>query len=292
MPLSVEQGFEAFHKKLVPLPGEHAKAISHKGSVHSCMENNYGCTKFFETGSFGNGTGVRQYSDTDYFAVCDAKKLANGSGYALNKIKESLQYTFHSTQGIGVNTPAVRLQFGQHASETLEVTPAAFAGIVDTPLGKKASYWIPDYENGWMSSSPDAHNAYVRRENDRLGGMVKSLIQFVKAWKFYLDVPIVSFYLELRVTKYCETEKVIRYDEDISRFFDWLEKNGLPNMQDPMGISGLVHPCTTDAKKEIALSRLATAASRARKAVEFKTSNPSEAFRYWDYIFDNKFPAR
>jgi hypothetical protein len=39
------------------------------------MENNYGHTKFFETGSFGSGTGVHHHSDTDYFAVCDAKKI-------------------------------------------------------------------------------------------------------------------------------------------------------------------------------------------------------------------------
>jgi len=292
MALTVEQGFAALQRKLVPNAGEHEKAASHKDSVRRCMENNYGCNKFFETGSFGGGTGVRHYSDTDYFATCDAKKLTNNSGYTLGKIREALQYTFHSTQGIGVNTPAVRLQFGQYASETLEVIPAAFRGIVDTQVGKKASYWIPDYDNGWMESSPDAHNAYVRRENDRLGGMVKPLIQFVKAWKFFMDVPILSFYLELRITKYCETEKVIRYDEDVSRVFNMLENNNLASMQDPMGISGLVHPCSTGSKKETALSKLATAASRARKAVELKVSKPDDAFYYWDLVFDHKFPAR
>jgi len=292
MPLTVNEGYEALLKRLAPHSTEQQKAKSHKDSVERCMINNFGCYQFPETGSFGNGTGVRHHSDTDYFAVCDAKKLTSNSTYTLGKVREALQNTFHSTDGIGVNTPAVRLQFGQYASEVLEVTPCTFAGLQDTPLGKKASYYIPDYDSGWMLSSPLAHNAYVKSQDDRLGGKLKPLIRLIKAWKYYNEVPILSFYLELRVAKYAEGEKNINYGTAVKRIFEYLENISLANMQDPMEISGYVRPCQTEAKKTAALSKLSTAATRAKKASEFAERNVDEAFRNLDLLYNYNFPAR
>jgi len=57
-------------------------------------------------------------------------------------------------------------------------------------------YDIADGAGGWMKTSPDAHNAYVRDIDDPLGGKVKPLIRFLKAGKCFKDVPISSFYLD------------------------------------------------------------------------------------------------
>ena len=292
MAKTLAEGFETFLKRLVPLNSEHEKAASHRQSVESCMINNFGCYNFFETGSFGNNTGIRHYSDTDYFAVCASAKFFNDSGSTLRKTKEALQGTFWKTIGIEVRTPAVRIPFGNYASETLELTPCTFNGTVTTPVGSHASYDIPNYEGGWMKSSPQAHNAYVRKENDRLGGKLKPLIQLIKAWKYYHSVPISSFYLELRITKYAEGEKDIIYDIDIKRFIKWLFDNNLPSIQDPMGISGYVSACNTDFKKTEALSKLATAHSRAEKAYAKRESDLDNCYYWWNLFFNDKFPSR
>lgn len=268
MPKSLEQGFTTYLSWLAPLSTEQDKAKSHKDSVKSCMENNFGCYNFFETGSFGNGTGVRHYSDTDYFAVCSTKNLKENSGSTLRQVKEALQTTFWQTKNIAVSTPSVQIPFGTYASEMLEVTPCDFGGMVNTPVGSKASYQIPDFDNGWMNSSPQAHNAYVAREDTRLSGKLKPLIQLVKAWKFVNNAPITSFYLELRVTKYAEGEKSIVYDIDLQRVMNHLEDIKLASIIDPMGISGYVRACESDAKKTDALSKLSTGATRAKKAYE------------------------
>ena len=63
-----------------------------------------------------------------------------------------------------------------------------------------------------MKSSPKAHTDYVKQEDERLKGKLKPLIRLLKAWKFYNNVPIRSFYLELRAAKYAESEKSIVYD--------------------------------------------------------------------------------
>jgi hypothetical protein len=291
MALTVSQGFDTFLTRLAPLTSEHDKAKSHKDSVKGCMENNFKCYDFFETGSFGGGTGIRHHSDTDYFAVCPNDEVWTDSGYTLRKVRDALQNTFPRTPEIGVNTPAVKIPFGQYASETLELTPATFNGLVETPVGSKPSYNIPDFNDGWMKSSPLAHNAYVKREHDRLNSKVKPLIQLIKAWKYYQNVPISSFYLELRVTKYAEGETSIIYDIDVYRVFSHLENIALANLQDPMGISGYVKACKTDAQKETATSKLATAASRSKKAYENR-EKPDDAFYWWNLLYNDLFPAR
>src|SRR5947209_5847805 len=80
---------------------------------------------------------------------------------------------------------------------------------------------------GWMRSSPDAHNDYVRSIDNKHTGKVKPLIRFIKAWKFFKQVPISSFYLELRVAKYADGETDIIYAYDVQRLFDMLYRNNL-----------------------------------------------------------------
>jgi hypothetical protein len=292
MAKTLEQGFDTFLSWIAPLSTEQDKAKSHKDSVRSCLEKNFDCYEFPEIGSFGNGTGVRHFSDTDYLAVCPTKNLTKVSSTTLRKFKEALQQTFWQTKGIEVNTPSVLIPFGQYASENIEVTPCDFVGLVETPVGKKASYEIPNFDDGWMQSSPTAHNAYVRREDNRLGGMLKPLIRLIKAWKFFNNVSITSFYLELRITKYAEDEKSIVYDYDIKRIMKILNDNSLASIQDPMGISGYVRACSTEAKKSDALSKLATGLSRAEKAVDKRESDLNKAFEWWNMFFNGQFPNR
>jgi hypothetical protein len=292
MAKTIEQGFETLITRLAPLQSEHETAASHKGSVRSCFENNFDCYEFFETGSFGNGTGVRHYSDTDYFAVCPTDKISSNSATALRDAKEALQETFWNTDEIEVKTPSVRIEFGTHASETLEVTPSRFNGMIDSPVGSKPYYDIPDFGGGWMQSSPKAHNAYVNKENIRLNSKVKPLIQLIKAWKFYNSVPISSFYLELRVAKYAEGENSIFYDIDVRHIMKKLFDNNLAAIQDPMGISGYVSACSSDAKLEDALSKLNTGFTRADKAYDNRNDDIDKAFEWWDKFFNGKFPSR
>lgn len=292
MAKTLEEGFNTFLSWLVPLTSEHDKAAKHKDSVYGCLEKNFDCYKLFETGSFGNGTGVRHYSDTDYFGVCRTNKLKENSASTLRLVREALQSTFWQTSGIEVRTPAVQIPFGTYASENLEVTPCDYQGLIDTPVGNKAKYHIADGSGGWMYASPDAHNAYVRQQNDRLDGKLKPLIQLVKAWKFYNNVPISSFYLELRTAKYAEKESVIFYDIDLTCVIQMLDNKQLASIRDPMGVSGQVDACSTAAKKETSLSRLATARSRADKAFAEREGNLDNCFYWWNLLFNDGFPTR
>jgi hypothetical protein len=250
--------------------------------------SNFDTRRFFRTGSFGNGTSIAGYSDVDYFASIPGEHLTANSNSTLQKVKAALAERFPRTV-VGVRCPGVIVPFGNKVSETTEVVPAGY-------LGKTKSdyklYRIADGGGGWQRSSPDSHNAYVRQVNKGLGNKAKPLIRFVKAWKFLRAVPISSFYLELRIAKYLEGESSIQYDWDVSRILNWLDHHGLPAVQDPVGISGLVYPCNTEAHLEDAKSKLATAATRARKARVAETAGKTKwSFGWWDLLYAGKFPS-
>ena len=285
---TVHQGFVEFEKQLTPTAGESAAAKSHRTSIEACLKSNFGMTRFFRTGSFGNGTSISGYSDVDYFAEIPTCNLNGNSTKTLSRVRDALDKRFPNT-GVRVSCPAVLVPFGTDAKESTEVTPADY--VEDTEDDHKV-YKIPDCSDGWMKSSPDAHNAYVREVNEDLGRKVKPLIRFIKAWKCYRNVPISSFYLELRVTKFVEGESSITYDKDVKRVFSYLDSIGLANMRDPMGISGSISPCSTDAKLEEAKSKLSTALTRAQKAYEARLSrNIEQAFSWWDLLYDGNFPS-
>jgi hypothetical protein len=114
----------------------------------------------------------------------------------------------------------------------------------------------------------------------------------MKAWKFYNNVPITSFYLELRLTKYAEGRTSIVYDLDIRNILKLLHDNQLPRLQDPMGFSGYVWPCKTEARRRNALSKLATGYGRAVNACTCRIARPDLAFEWWQKFFSYEFPAR
>ncbi|MFO0203366.1 MAG: nucleotidyltransferase, partial [Alphaproteobacteria bacterium] len=178
--------------------------------------------------------------------------------------------------------------FGTVASATTEVLPADYLKEDHSfPV-----YDIPDCDGTWMHASPDAHNAYVRMVDNKLGGKVKPLIRFIKAWKYLRSVPISSFYLELRVAHYAYKEKSIVYDIDVKRVLCMLRDCSLASMRDPMGISGLISPCKTSVILSDALSKLNTAATRAEKARDAEAAKKtSEAFAWWRLLYDDHFPT-
>lgn len=187
-----------------------------------------------------------------------------------------------------MSCPAVVLPFGTSPSETTEVVPADYVAEENN----FSVYEIPDCDGGWMRASPDAHNAFVRQLDQRLGGKLKPLIRFVKAWKCYRQVPISSFYIELRVANFMRDDSSIIYDIDLNTVFRKLYDCGLTVMQDPMGISGHIPAAKSAARLADARSKLETAATRAEKArAAALRGATAEAFGWWRLLFDDNFPS-
>lgn len=290
MAKTVEEGFREFLQKLTPTATETAAAKSHRASVEACLKANFGISRFFRSGSFGNGTSIRGYSDVDYFASIPHSNISHIADDALMEVWEVLDNRFPVT-GVAIKRPAIYLPFGTDASESTDVVPAKYE---DSDEDDNLIYKIPnpiEGKGGWILASPDAHNNYIDNVNEELSKKVKPLIRFIKAWKYYRNVPIFSFYLEMFVARYAYSEKSIVYSIDIQSILDKLWQNQLSAIQDPIGISGYIYPCVNDAYKEDALSKLLTASIRADKAREAEEKNDiKEAFEWWDKLYDYEFP--
>lgn len=286
MPRTIAEGFRDFHTTLTPSDYESAAATSHRDSIKTRLETDFRMCRFWRIGSFGNGTSISGYSDVDYMASFPTDKFSSNSSTSLAKVRGSLAARFPNT-GVRVSCPAVVVPFGTEAKETTEVTVADYLRSANGFM----IYDIPDCSGGWMEASPDAHNAYVRMINDKLSYQVKPLIRFIKAWKYFNAVPISSFYLEMRVAKYAAEEKSILYSIDVKRIFALLDRLKLASVQDPMGISGYIKACKSEADKIASISKVSTALTRAETAREVEDAGRiSEAFEWWDKVFAYRFP--
>lgn len=164
MATTVDEGFRDFLSRLTPSGSESEAAKKHRESIRKCLDSDLGLHAFFRSGSFGNGTSIRGYSDVDYFASIHHESIPDNSTWFLTKVKNALDKRFPNT-GVHVNTPAVVVPFGKDGNETTEVVPARY---VRKTSDEHRVYDIANGSDGWMRSSPEAHSAYVAATDSKL----------------------------------------------------------------------------------------------------------------------------
>ncbi len=287
---TVNAAFDTFVDRLTPTKAQREAGASHRSSVKAALESKLTINGYFETGSFSHGTGVRGYSDIDVL-VSIAGGKPDSSYTALTWVKDALEARFPRTQ-VQVRRPAVVVRFAA-GYETWEVIPG-----FSTPKGDKTQmvYDIPGPKSGsgWIDSAPREHLRYVNECNKEPRiGVAKDLARLIKAWKYYRDVPISSFYLEMRCAQYVASLTTYIHVYDVCYLLEKLARNELAAMSDPKKATGLIRACSSDAKREVALSRLNTAAGRARKALDaYRGNRFDQCFDQLNLLFAGKFPAR
>jgi hypothetical protein len=286
MAKTVAEAFDVLLSRIPPSEAVTETARRHRQSIEDCLRANLNVQKFMPVGSFGHGTNIPRFSDIDFFLVTPEDELSANSPTALRQVKNVLGRRFWATD-VRVSSPAVLVLFGGSSgssSERFEVTPA-YADNED-----KGVYWIPDGVKDWMLAAPRAHNAYVNQVNDRLNKRAKRLIRLTKLWNGVSRARLKSIYIELRVAKGLDGVDQINYAVELAAAFRRMHQTGLAAMQDPIGYTGLIPPCS-DARKAEVLSKLKTALTRAEKALEADAAGKVRvAFYWWNYVFEDRFP--
>lgn len=286
---TVAEGFEVFLQRLVPTEAERAARARHRGSVESCLSRRLDVQRYREIGSFTHGTGVHTYVDADLLVSFGTARPVS-SDTALTWVKDALQAGFPYTS-VQIRRPAVVVNFASGA-ERWEITPGFLQAKTD---GDPFVYSIPAADSGFMSSAPLEHLAYVNEANSTAGvsGGTKKLARLMKAWKYYNNVPMSSFYLEMRAAQHMRTQSSWSAVWDVCLLFEKLEEHQLAAMNDPKGVASHFHACSSEFRRTESLSRLSTAATRARKAADAATTGQiNNAFTYLDYLFAGNFPSR
>lgn len=288
MARTVDEGFATFLERLTPTAAQRAAAAKHRSSVEGSIEQSLTVKRYREIGSFGHGTGVRGHTDVDLLVSLHNKPLSSDT--ALTWIKNALSATFPYT-AVSVRRPAVVVDFAG-GDERWEIVPAFLRSRSD---GDPYVYDIPGAATGWMLSAPAEHIEWVNEINRQSGisGGAKKLARLLKAWKYYNNVPVSSFYLEMRAAQYMATQTSFVAIWDICGVLEHLHSIGLAAMNDPREAAGRFDACSSEAKKADALSKLSTGATRARKALDaHRDSKTDLAFSCLDLLFGGNFPAR
>ncbi|MFF4263014.1 nucleotidyltransferase [Streptomyces virginiae] len=279
---TVHQGFSELVSKLTPTASQFSAAVTHRREIEGCLENRLGIYRLFETGSLKHGTGVRGHSDSDLMVSLKGERPTSDT--ALDRVKSALvaRYPFSN---IRISRPAVVCKF---LNGDVEITPAYVR-----PDG--LSYWIPAPGGDWIISAPAEHNKYVTEINTRIdvAGGAKHMARLLKGWKYFNDVPISSFYLEMRAAEYISTQSSVVWVYDLCTIFERLQSHGLAAMNDPKGVSGRIRPCSSSYSNSVALGRVNVAAREARKALQsYELDDHAAAFSSLNRVFGGKFPSR
>lgn len=275
MSQDVEQYLTDLARRWTPPEGHFAAHTRHRAAIQQALELRCGIFGMFETGSLRHGTAIRKYSDADYFVSMMGNRPSPGT--ALLNVKDALQGRFQYTS-VQTRRPAVKCLFA-NGTETVEIVPAY-------PIGD-GDYWIPDPDGTWMRSNPKNHNEYVNAANKDPLGSAKRLARLAKVWKYQRQVPVSSFYLEMRAAQYVNGITTWLAWVDLPAFFNSLESHELADMNDPSGQGARISACSSAASKREALSKLSTAASRARRAKkEVGQGYDAAAQTYFALLFD------
>lgn len=286
--LTVEQGYSRFLQALVPTATDRQKAAAHRASVQGTLDLHLNTVLTFESGSFRHGTGVRGYSDVDVLVWLKLPRPTD-SDTALSAVRAGLKSRFPYTP-VQVRRPAVRVEFAA-AAERWEVIPAYLNRL---SADGYFVYDIPGPNGGWITTAPKAHLDYVNAsDGPTTAGATKKLARLLKAWKYFQDVPVSSFYLEMRAAEHIRTQRAFLPVWDVSQVLNKLSQHQLAAMNDPMGVAGRILACSSPATRTEALSKLATATRRANAALEaHRDSKPNDAFAYLRLLYGDSFPAR
>src|ERR1700677_4836918 len=104
MARTVDEGFQEFLTRLVPTQAQRTAGASHRASVKGALEAHLTVNRFFETGSFSHGTGVRHHSDIDVL-VSLGHDQPSSSYTALTWVKDDLEKRFPLTT-VQIRRPA------------------------------------------------------------------------------------------------------------------------------------------------------------------------------------------
>lgn len=288
----VTERFRRFHRSLQLTTDEINDGIAKQLGVRQSLQRAYwGPTTEtppgFIVGSWGKQTAIRPPNDIDLFMQLPAEVYHRFDGYTGNKqsallqeVKGHLLTTYPQTNMRG-DGQVVIVAFN---TITIEVVPVFKWDDTGT--------WVmPDTNAGgrWRHVYPEAENIGLD-EADRIGNRnCRPLIQIIKAWKDYCNVPIKSFHIEQLVAAFIRT---YQYRDQDYFYYDWFVRDFLKFLIGQY--NGTIYAPASNEMVAIGgewFSRASAAYDRAVKACEYEREDYIMlAGDEWQKLFGSRIP--
>jgi len=282
---TVQMGFEELLERMTPASSDSVRAEKNLRIIESCLKTDFDMSYLATYGSTSHGTSIKDHSDVDCFVVIPKSRLFESVEQSLSALQDALtQYLPNAT--ITDGRPTVAIPFGAGKVDRHQIIPAY-------PSGEKQGhefYGVPAPSDRWINVSPGAHSAWIGKINDDLGKNFKPFIRLIKAWNYYNDKPLWSYYIELCVAEFLSGESSIVYSMDIKNFFNFMVEKDLEPIEGAAGSEDLVYG-TSIATKEEARNKLALAAELAAQAHKCEIKGEIDAAYYlWRKVFNWRYP--
>ena len=297
------QRFERLLANLQLLPGQVTDGeTKHKGVVDTLNRYDWGYpsedANRLLVGSWGKGTRVRPPRDIDVMFVLPSyvyqrfeQRADNRQSQLLQEVKNVLFPSYPTTVMRG-DGQVVVVGFDTYK---LEVVPAF--------VGEGGRYFVCDTNNGgrykWVD--PLAELAEFNTQDVAYNGNLCRLVQILKQWQRYCDVPIKSFHLEAMVKTVLPNIRYRGYfpgghyrDDSAGGlnewWFDWLVRDVFASMGRRGATAPSAMPVTAKNLNSVSawVSKAHTAYARAIKVSEYEQLNQNQAAGdEWQKIFRN-----
>lgn len=267
----------------------------HRATVTTAVKSRLEVNKVDLIGSFARGTAIHGASDVDLLLVLSRSAVTWGgnlksSGRVLGDVRDALRDRYAGT-AIGRDGQAVVVGFND-GGHPIDVVPACYlehGGRLNYPL-----YAIPDGQNGWMQTSPGAHNKFIGDAEARSGGKLKYVSQAFKVWRDARvgGVPISAFHAELVLANEGLADGARSYSAVFRDLLVVLARRECAALRDPIDVSGLIAASATEPKRQQAARTVVDSARHADAALTAEQRGDArEAVRQWGLVFNGRFPG-
>lgn len=177
----------SFHKflDLISIPDDLAPMVeSRRKAILNLLGKSFEIVGTFPTGSLVRGTGLKNKSDLDVFAILGGRHF---NGRTPRQVLEDVRTTLsdYNAQIVRRNGQAVTLYF--ETWPNVDIVPAAL-------VGGSTAFKIPSANNnGWIGTNPLAHDGVVAG----LSEPGRELVRVVKAWNHAHSGYFQSFHIEM-----------------------------------------------------------------------------------------------
>jgi len=286
MARTVEEAFLVFLNWLTPRPGARMSVSLLRNQVFDRLSEKFDVAKMLEVGSLAQGTDIQKFSGGDYLLQLRGRRPLTPDSL-LRRVEQSLGALYPEAE-VTQSRPSVIVDLSD--DRRIGVIPAFVVGSVGG--GTRVS--LAAASGGWTATDPIAYRDWFQRCNSVAGvrGAAQGLARLARAWKYYGDVPISSFYLELQAARFMAARTSVIYAYDVRDFFYSLHEQELAAVEDPTMVRQLVQPCATPRDLERSLQETAFAASRTERALaRQRQGDISDSFEQWSQVFSGQFPA-